>query len=390
MSRLLTELEKKYYSYGELKGTILLDKPNKEEIKAISSLGFVMEKDKFRITISKLLLALALEDTESLKILLEKALNRDLVYKKDIEEERIKVEESQLRGYLKNTKSEKLKKYLIENKQILKFSFFDELVKILDNIDGLSLETLGNFACRLSGKPHLLDYDSKVYKQLINYLKYLQKVEGKLSLEEEKNLLANFGLCQNPLNTNITVFAFRGYTNEKEYPLLKVALEEKEDISLNLSNIFKLDRVKPSTSKVLILENPNVYISIKEYIDLHNIELSLICTSGQLNQSAYIFLDKLEVSEVEVYYSGDIDPEGLLIAQAIKKRFSYIKLIAFDLDIYNKYKSKVKISQTSLKKLKNIDLDIGIEYELIKKVEGEGKPVYQELFYMEILNKVIK
>jgi hypothetical protein len=122
LSRLLTELEKKYYSYGELKGTILLDKPNKEEIKAISSLGFIMEKDKFRITIRKLLLALALEDTELLKILLEKALNRDLVYKKDVEEERIKVEESELRGYLKNINSEKLKKYLIENKKILKFS----------------------------------------------------------------------------------------------------------------------------------------------------------------------------------------------------------------------------------------------------------------------------
>lgn len=389
MSRLLTELEKKYYSYGELKGTILLDKPNKEEIKAISSLGFIMEKDKFRITIRKLLLALALEDTELLKILLEKALNRDLVYKKDVEEERIKVEESELRGYLKNINSEKLKKYLIENKQILKFSFFEDLVKILDNLNINNLETLGNFSSRLTGKPHLLDYDSKVYKQLIIYLKYLHKVEGKLSLEEEKNLLANFGLCQNPLNTNITVFAFRGYTNEKEYPLLKVALEENEDISLNLSNIFKLDRVKPSTSKVLILENPNVYISIKEYIALHNIHISLICTSGQLNQSAYIFLDKLEVSKVEVYYSGDIDPEGLLIAQGIKKRFPYIRLIAFDLDIYNKYKSKVEVSQTSLKKLKNIDLDIGLEYELIKKVEGEGKPAYQELFFEEIVKNIL-
>ena len=59
-----------------------------------------------------------------------------------------------------------------------------------------------------------------------------------------------------------------------------------------------------------------------------------------MNYSAYLLLDILVSSNVETYYSGDMDPEGLLIADKIKQRYPSIKLWCYDVRQYEISKSK--------------------------------------------------
>lgn len=390
MKRVIEEMEKKYYSYGEIRGNLVLDNLEEEEVKALSFLGFLIKGDNMKIPVLKLGNSIGVEDSNQLKELVENVLERSLVYRKEEEKDRIASQKKLLTEVISKIKTRDLKDYLKTNQSILKLSFGDKLIKLLDNLNEDNYETLGNFSGKLVGDPHLLDVKSSCYNQLIKYLKYLKGIDNKPDLEEEKELLLKFGLTINPLNTTIISFGFKAYKkNGQESLMLKGALEEKEDINLNLSNIVEFERIVSYTSRLLILENPNAYIAVKELIDSMSIPLSLICTGGELNQSAYLFLEKLENKEKEVYYSGDIDPEGILIAQRIKRRFPWIKLVGFESDIYEKYRSDIEIGNKSLAKLKNVELHMGIGYEVIKKVEERKQPAYQELFYQEIIDIII-
>ena len=44
-----------------------------------------------------------------------------------------------------------------------------------------------------------------------------------------------------------------------------------------------------------------------------------MCMNGQPRMSAVLLLDLLADAGVKLYYAGDFDPEGILIAQKIRK-----------------------------------------------------------------------
>ena len=47
-----------------------------------------------------------------------------------------------------------------------------------------------------------------------------------------------------------------------------------------------------------------------------------MCMNGQPRLSALLLLDLLAKAKTEVWYAGDFDPEGLLIAQKLKRHYS--------------------------------------------------------------------
>lgn len=106
------------------------------------------------------------------------------------------------------------------------------------------------------------------------------------------------------------------------------------------------------------------------------LNIPIIITSGIPNISLYTLLQKLEESKTKIYYNGDFDPEGLLIAEKLKQRFHNIELFCYNTIDYNNAKSKEKISNARLKKLDNINSK---ELQEIKKLLLENKiSAYQE------------
>lgn len=66
-----------------------------------------------------------------------------------------------------------------------------------------------------------------------------------------------------------------------------------------------------------------------------------MCMNGQPRLSSILMLDLLAKTGTKVYYAGDFDPEGLLIAQKVKQyykgKFAYWHM---SVDGYEKSKSK--------------------------------------------------
>lgn len=102
-----------------------------------------------------------------------------------------------------------------------------------------------------------------------------------------------------------------------------------------------------------------------------------MCMNGQPRLSSVILLDLLAESGAEIYYAGDFDPEGLLIAQKIKQyykgKFLYWHMSAED---YEKSRSKEMISEKRLKILDRIT-DTELE-EVVLRIRDEKRAGYQE------------
>lgn len=105
-------------------------------------------------------------------------------------------------------------------------------------------------------------------------------------------------------------------------------------------------------------------------------EAAIACTHGQFKVASWIFFEKLVESGCSIYYSGDIDPEGLLMADRLKKRYSENMVIwRMDKSDYVNAKSEESI-ENRIRQLK------GIEDELLKGTADilikHGVAAYQE------------
>ena len=147
-----------------------------------------------------------------------------------------------------------------------------------------------------------------------------------------------------------------------------------------------VDEVKVGLGKCLIVENPGVFANIIQDEELK--EIPMVCTYGQVKLAGIILLRKLVEEGVELYYSGDIDPEGMQIADKLKKRFgNKLTLIGFDEETYKKNKSNVSLSEIRIKKLDGLkDAHLQETAELLKQ---DKVAAYEEL-NIDGLKKIVK
>ena len=136
------------------------------------------------------------------------------------------------------------------------------------------------------------------------------------------------------------------------------------------------------------MENPAVFMQVAEKIKTKRIPL--ICTYGQVKLSGLILLNLLNESAEckNIYYSGDIDPEGIQIADKLKQRYpEKLKFFGFDIKTYEKNCSKIITEAKSIKKLEHIKSNE--LKELSKELEKIGKAAYEELNISELVNLVL-
>lgn len=106
-----------------------------------------------------------------------------------------------------------------------------------------------------------------------------------------------------------------------------------------------------------------------------------MCMNGQPRLAGLMLLDFLEKSGTTIYYSGDLDPEGILIAQKLadyyRGKFHFWHM---DPEDYNKSRSEEVISDRRMKILDKItDVRLISVVDEIKKYKTAG---YQERIFV--------
>ena len=216
----------------------------------------------------------------------------------------------------------------------------NNILILLDNIPS-SPTPLAVYSS-ITGNPHYLDLNKSTSTLFLKILSKIKNTEYENKTEVKINILSEINVYTDPVSNYAITYKLIGTK------ILNELNKNNEVVNLNLLNINKIDKLSTDNKKVYVFENPSLLTT------LMNLNIPIIITSGIPNISLYTILQKLEENNVKIYYNGDFDPEGLLIAEKLKIRFPSIELFCYDVLDYNNAKSKEKISSSRLKKLDNI------------------------------------
>jgi uncharacterized protein (TIGR02679 family) len=136
------------------------------------------------------------------------------------------------------------------------------------------------------------------------------------------------------------------------------------------------------------MENPAVFSALAERWNKKFVSsLPLVCVNGQVNLATFALLEMLVASGALLYYSGDFDPEGLLIADRLKKRFDE-KLLLWRYSVAD-YRNSLSVQRLTAERLKQLQR---LEDQSLKKVGAamaEAKYAgYQEVLVAELWKDV--
>ena len=141
-----------------------------------------------------------------------------------------------------------------------------------------------------------------------------------------------------------------------------------------LAVLSKWNSIFCKDNEMYIVENPSVFAGLCAG---HTKQVSCMCMNGQPRLAGLVTLDLLAASGTVVYYAGDLDPEGLLIAQKISEyyagEFHYWHMTVED---YEKSKSNETISEKRIKSLERItDTEL---FPVAEKMRLDRLAGYQE------------
>lgn len=409
--RMFELFKKKIKKYNEISGSILIKTPTQEERKAFESLLSSKTFKGNNISFKVDQLKDGLEKTPFKNIdLIE--LTKSYFGEKILsnEEEKL-IEETSINKFF-NTLIEKLKKDIQNEDFISKYieivtnNYFDrgklkdqkeELQKlyycgmaIYDRMrasDYIKIAFLGE---KITRDPHYFDKGING-SLLVKMLKIFNNIDVDESLTETEKIQEIYYQSKIEVNTisnYVTAFGIRLFNDSGEIKGYSEFIKDKLLYNVPLEHLKDVIQVQAESNNVFIVENEMVFVRLYEHFK-NKKNVTLICTSGQLRLASLILIDLLSKEDYHVYYSGDIDPEGIgILNRVIQKSNNKIIPWRVSLDTYTNYeKSKENIVDSSLKKLDSIQ-DLRFQ-ELIETMKKVKKACYQESF-IELLIKDIE
>jgi uncharacterized protein (TIGR02679 family) len=234
---------------------------------------------------------------------------------------------------------------------------------------------LAMFASEISKNPHIFDEGTECGQLLQYAIMYRFNAVKPQNAEEKAELFYKAGILVDEISNYTVCCGLKGYIGGQIHPGWEGYYTIGEPMQVSLANLSKLDAITSPIGKVFVFENPAVFSTVLDQLSC--MYPPLICTYGQVKLASLVLLDMLAKQGTTIYYSGDFDPEGLLIADKLKKRYgSQLILWRYHPKDYEAVRSNKKISVCSIKKLENIQ-DEQLR-QLGQCLKEQGDAGYQE------------
>lgn len=364
LNRLMREFKQKYISLGRYSGTVVLKNVSIDESNALSNLfgRNVRVGDVFKTSFIQLEKNISYSKYAgfSWNKLFYYYFNENIISNKEKKNEEKNLEQQFFKSIIDENKDKKIitiyeelmqnddlskmvnNKYK-RNRTLLKHDL-NNIILLLDNIP--STPTSLSVYSSLTGDPHYLDLGGHNINLFLRVLSLMKNIEYPNSTIDKISLLEQINVYVDPISNFVITYKMVGNN------ILNELSNKNEVVNLNLSNILSLSsNIDTNPKRVYIFENPSILNSLKD------LNAPMIITSGMPNLSLYKLLDVLERNGNKLYYNGDFDPEGLLIAQKLKDKYLNLELFGYNEENYLLNKSDKKISDSRLSKLNLISDD---------------------------------
>lgn len=412
VKRLMLEVRKKYISYGKLVGKIIIKDTSENERKDIGGIiGKHYSTSTITITAKEIENAIKTSaySNANIKDIIDAYFDSKTITSKQSNENRNNADltfyNSLIEILNKNNANKKLTEWLdysynnkkqgyriLQNirkenpKEVL--SIFDNVTKGIEQVivkDDINLP-IAQFASNISGNPHFLDKNSQSASLFVSILAYLYKEEHPSSAKQWYELLEKAGLIKNEIAGNVAIYNVNLIKDGKAHKGALGCYEYHEIFMASYNNLSSIDKATTSNSIVYIVENEMVFTLLQKQIK--DSDTALICTSGQLSLTATKLIELLVKGNTKIYYSGDIDPEGIGICDRLWLKYPN-NIIPWHMET-NDYLNGISNVDVSLKRLSSLEK---IENPSLKKTAqilyDKKKASYQENIIDCYLNDLI-
>lgn len=182
---------------------------------------------------------------------------------------------------------------------------------------------LAVLAAKVSGNPHCFDRGTKAGQLLTCALCRVAGTDFPSGAEELAALYLRYGIQPDEISSMVAVFGLSLECEGGIHPGAAGFREAREPFLLMQKNLEHVTRAYGTGSCVFVVENEMVFSHLCEKcLQLYDDSVpTLICTMGQPRKAAWQLLDLLASEELEIFYAGDLDPEGMDIADRIWRRY---------------------------------------------------------------------
>ena len=408
--KIFLEVYSKYKKYGKITGRFTLKAATTEERQILfnfDSKALTEGKAKIKCSTVRDLFNRKLKEY-SFEELLVKVVGKELKTNKEVKDEEKEQEEKFYDDILKASDDGVGKQWFIEILYKKKYGYNIIVRKYKSEIRNLkelkrkiiliinSLNKLpylnneyGNiavFSAVNTKDSHFFDSDKFTGRLFIKAISFILNKDDPKDINEINELYYEVGILKDEISNHTTIYGLNAFNmDSSEVKAVNSFNLWKEPLQISISNLLKIDYFEAINNTVFIFENPAVFHKI---LKVNGDNISLICTSGQLNLSSYILLNKIRNLK-NIYYAGDFDPEGLMIAYKIKKRYKdKVKFLNYTRESYINTMSNNIIEEKSMSQLNKIncsELD-----EVINELRINKRAAYQELLIDEYLDLIKK
>ena len=239
---------------------------------------------------------------------------------------------------------------------------------------------LAVFAADVSGNPHYFDRGSPGGMLLIHGICYLKNADSPENAHSWRKLLQSVRIIPDNVSSLVHAYGLHLMTKDGLHPAYEAFCERKEPYVITMENMRGILGIQ-AEEKVYIVENEMVFTYLLSH--LCDQSATVLCTSGQPRSVALLLISMILKGKAEIYYSGDIDPDRIRIADKLWKKFGDgIHIWRMSPQDYEKSCSMEKIGDSGISKLENIShrqLKLTAEAVKIKRLAGYQENILQEL-----------
>lgn len=214
-------------------------------------------------------------------------------------------------------------------------------------------QPLAVFAAKISGNPHYFDRGTTAGQLLVHGICFYLNRELPGNAREWRGLLLRAGLVPDNVSSSVHAYGLRLRTADGYHPAYEAFCARREPCVVTLENLRGVIEADAVGNCAYVVENEMVFSYLAEC--LRDKEVTLLCTSGQPRTAALELLSLLAASHTEIYYSGDIDPEGIDIADRLWRRYGdALRIWRMGPSDYEACVSEERVDEVRLAKLSHV------------------------------------
>lgn len=402
--RILQGFKKKYISYGTFSGKVVVNNVTLEEIEELEGFFGKNFHGKKSVSVSATNFRKALENSRFREItpewLLESFFQEPLMGKREEQQLRERRKLEILQRFTQNYTGTPAMELMFELQNLIPNQDFVRWEKLLflaaEIVNRLPYrcgqqEYLAIFAVRLTGNPHAFDYGTtegallyQIIQMDLNKRNVCVTGTPLFPRYKQQRCYLAAGILLDDVSNYAMLYNVQAIKQDEEmHQGIAGFLQENDMVQVPLASISKWEKICCVNQEMYIVENPAVFAVLCGKTHQENLtsDISCMCMNGQPRLAGLVVLELLAKSGTKIYYAGDFDPEGLLIAQKLSQfyegEFRYWHMTTQD---YECCKSKEVISDKRLKSLKKIKDENLVE--LAEQIKRSKRAGYQEALFL--------